>query len=71
MADLWVAVQVKSWDRRGYAKTWDLAGVFTTPEKAAEVCTEPGDSYWRVQADQFLGRETVPAPGTVFPHGTG
>lgn len=68
---LWIVVQVKTFDDEGWALDWDFAGAFTTEAKARDVCTQPGDCMWPVEADTFLGRETLPPPGRVFPHGDG
>ncbi|MCM1972313.1 hypothetical protein [Streptomyces sp. G1] len=56
---LWVVGQVKG------DGSWDLGGVFSTREKAVAVCTEPDDSVWSVQLDQFLGHETT-IPADIF-----
>lgn len=62
MAQVWVVGQVKE-------GTWELGGVFTTPERAAAACSK-GDGYWPVELDKFLGRETwVMDEIAVWPHG--
>lgn len=64
---LWVVAQVKSVDAEGWALDWDLAGVFSTEDKARGVCTEPGDCLWPVELDAFAGRPTTPPPGLIYP----
>ena len=69
MAKVWVVAQNKSFGPDGFALDWDLGGIFSTEAKAKAVCTEPGDSYWPVEVDEFLGRETTEPPGHVMPLG--
>jgi len=64
---VWIVAQVKSVDSQGWAQDWDLGGVFTTEAKAREACTEPTDCMWPIEADTFLGRDTVAAPGLTYP----
>jgi hypothetical protein len=66
---VWCVAQVASFTRDGWARDWDLGGVFSTQAGARAACTEPGDCYWPITLDVFLGRDTVPTPGAIYPHG--
>ena len=67
MTQVWIVAQVKSFDERGWARQWDLGGVFSTEEKALSVCSTPSDAIWSVPLDEFLGRETMAPPGIIYP----
>jgi len=59
-ARVWVVGQL-------YVESWDLGGIFTTPDQAEAACSSPNDCVFPVPLDEYLGRETVMPPGITFP----
>lgn len=64
---VWVVAQIKSVDEQGWARDWELGGVFTTEDKARAACSAPWDAMWPATLDELLDRETTAPPGITFP----
>jgi hypothetical protein len=55
---VWIVAQVLSAD----GKRWNLGGVFTSREKALELCIQPNDAVFSTELDHFIGRDPVEMP---------